>query len=133
VVRCVDSSTERLEFRLYAAAKDRKKAPLTISINGWKLPLHPHPEGGFIGAVRFRTFLLRTCLHPQILPHTPLLIEFFDESEKQLGAWNYHPIMIDHAKKAPRYLVPAKNPEITPPKMHPTQGEGKTLDLLTAV
>ena len=104
-----------------------------ISVNGWKLPLHPHPEGGFIGAIRFRTFLLPTCLHPQVLPHTPLLIEFFDESGKALGAWNYHPIMIDHGKKAPRFLVSASKEDFVPPKVPPTLGEGKTLDLLTAV
>lgn len=134
LVRCVDSSTERLEFRLFASTKERKKSPLTIAVNGWTLPLHPHPEGGFIGAVRFRTFLLPTCLHPQVLPHTPLLIEFFDDSGKQLGAWNYHPIMIDHKKKDPRFLVAAeKETPAIPPKLHPTQGDGKTLDLITAL
>jgi len=132
VVRCVDSSTERLEIRLFASAKERKKAPLVVSINGWTLPLHPHPQGGFIGAVRFRTFLLPTCLHPQVLPHTPLLIEFFEESGKQVGSWHYHPIMIDHGKKAPRYLVPVESTtKATPPKPHPMLVEGKTLDLLT--
>ena len=133
LVRCVDSSTERLEIRLFEPARDRKKPPVTVSVNGWKLPLHPHPEGGFIGAIRFRTFLLPTCLHPQVLPHTPLLIQFLDEAGKHLASWNYYPIMVDHGKE-PRYLIPAeKGQTVAPPKDHPTQGDEKTLDLLTAI
>ncbi|MEI6322506.1 MAG: transglutaminase family protein [bacterium] len=133
LVRCVDSSTERLEVRLFAPSRERSKPPVMISVNGWKLPLHPHPEGGFIGAVRFRTFLLPTCLHPQVMPHTPLLIQFLEESGKLLSSWNYHPIMVDHGKE-PRYLIPAETPRIVvPPKVHPTQRNEKTLDLLTAI
>jgi uncharacterized protein (DUF2126 family) len=137
LVRCVDSSTERLEIRLFAPSKDRKKTPVTILVNGWNLPLHPHPKGGFIGAVRFRTFILPTCLHPQVLPHTPLLIQFFDDSGKNIGSWNYHPIMIDHGKKDPRYLVPVEQNDpktvLSNSKSHPLAGEGFTLDLLTAI
>lgn len=133
LVRCIDSSTERLELRLFSSSKTPSLPPFVIGVNGWKLPLFPHPEGGFVGAVRFRKEILPTCLHPHVLPHTPLLIEFFNGSGKHLGAWHYHPIMVDHGK-SPRYLIPAEKPKLPLlPKDHPTQGDGKSLDLLTAV
>jgi uncharacterized protein (DUF2126 family) len=89
LVRCVDSSTERLE--LHVTGMDD---PEGIRINGHPLPLQPHPEGGWVGGVRFRTIFLPTCLHPQVAPHTPLEIVFLSREGNHLGAWHYlhHPV-----------------------------------------
>lgn len=85
LVRCVDSSTERLEIRILG------KTPLSISINERHLPLVPHHEGGWVGAVRFRTLSLPTCLHPLVEPHIPLEINFHDPASGKRCAWLYHP------------------------------------------
>lgn len=89
LVRCVDSSTERLE--LHVTDWDDQDG---ILINGQTLPVRPHPEGGWVGAVRFRTISLPACLHPQLAPHTPLEIVFRNRDGNHLGAWHYldHPV-----------------------------------------
>jgi uncharacterized protein (DUF2126 family) len=85
LIRCVDSSTERLEIRIHG------KTPLSISINERHLPLAPHHDGGWVGAVRFRTLSLPTCLHPLVEPHTPLEIDLHDPTSGKRCAWLYHP------------------------------------------
>ncbi len=133
LVRCVDSSTERLEIRIFEPlGMDRKSPPFTISINGWKLPLIPYPGsgGGFLGAVRFRNIVLPTSLHPHVPIHTPLLIQVSDDEGGVLSAWNYHPRIVATDKKSP-YLTPVeKSPKRLEPRVYEDQGEGKTLDLL---
>jgi uncharacterized protein (DUF2126 family) len=84
VVRCVDSSTERLELHFGGLAGN-----LRVTVNGLPLPLKPHPEEGVLGAVRFRSVWLPTCLHPQVAPHTPLEIALLDGEEETLGVWHY--------------------------------------------
>jgi uncharacterized protein (DUF2126 family) len=86
LIRCVDSSTERLEIRLQGDV-----SKLRIILNGFPLPLWDHPAGGLVGAVRFRSTLLPTCLHPQVAPHVPLEFEISDEKGIPLGLWHYHP------------------------------------------
>ena len=134
LARCVDSSTERLEIRLFPSSKDDQKSPpFVMTVNGWKLPLIPHPEGkgGFLGAVRLRNLLLPTCLHPHILPQTPLLIQISDDSGKVLGAWNYDPVLLAGAKaKAPLTLAKIDSKPLRP-KVYLNQGDAKTLDLLS--
>ncbi len=132
LVRCVDSSTERLEIRLFPIVEHQKMAPAPIvSINDWKLPLFPHPIAGYVGAVRFRTTLLPTCLHPHVLPHTPLRIQFSDDSGIEQAAWHYHPTTMK-VKESVQPLTPVKKrSQRLHLKSHPTQGEGKTLDLLS--
>ena len=141
LVRCVDSSTERLELRLVPASGNHTATPPVIAVNGWRLPLTPHPSGGFVGAVRFRNILLPACLHPQVLPHTPLLIQFFQDSESLMGEWHYHPV-VGETGKSRRYLVPAKKESgkqagkrmekaRVKPILHPSKGDGRTLDLLS--
>ena len=109
LVRCVDSSTERLEFRIHGETLEEGDQPL-IRVNGWEMPLAPHPGGGFFGTVRFRTILLPTCLHPQVMPHTPL--EFTISDHGDLDVWHYHahpvensgtPLRVTHAGKAGLY------------------------------
>ena len=107
LVRCVDSSTERLELRVFPSTEDTNVTPPpVISVNGWQLPLTPHPAGGFVGAVRFRNILLPSCLQPQVPPHTPLLIQFSKESGSPLGEWHYHPVATKTGKTR-RHLMPA--------------------------
>jgi uncharacterized protein (DUF2126 family) len=86
LVRCVDSSTERLQIHVTGMNE-----PSIIQINGHPLPLRAHPHGGWVGGVRFRTIFLPTCLHPQVAPHTPLEIVFANHEGKHLGVWHYLP------------------------------------------
>jgi uncharacterized protein (DUF2126 family) len=132
LVRCVDSSTERLEMHLLPIMEDQNRARLpSISINGWKLPLFPHPVAGYIGAVRFRTTLLPTCLHPHVPPHTPLLIQFSDDLGVEQAAWHYRPAVMNEEKSTPQLTPQKKQIQRLHLKSHPTQGESKTLDLLS--
>ena len=133
LVRCVDSSTERLEIRIFEpTGTDLKSPPFTISINGWKLPLTPYPisGGGFLGAVRFRNILLPTSLHPHVSIQTPLLIQISDDEGAVLGAWNYHPRIVAADKKSPYLTAAEKSPKRLEPRSYEGQGECKTLDLL---
>ena len=138
IVRCVDSSTERLELRVFPSTQDRNEtSPPVISVNGWKLPLTPHPAGGFVGAVRFRNILFPSCLQPQVMPHTPLEIQFFQDSGVSLGAWHYHPV-VSKTGKARRHLVAATKQSMREsdkkrekPKAHPSKEPVRTLDLLS--
>jgi len=84
VVRCVDSSTERLELHVTGLGE-----PSGIRINGHSLILRPHPVGGWVGGVRYRAILLPNCLHPQIAPHAPLEIVLLDGGGNCLGSWHY--------------------------------------------
>lgn len=102
LVRCVDSSTERVELRLLGLPGDTE-----VRINGHLLPLEPHPDHGFVGGVRFRTVTLPTCLHPQVPPHTPLEIVFLNRAGKQLGAWHYLADPLESEGRI-RRLIPAQ-------------------------
>ena len=90
LVRCVDSSTERLEIHLRGLPES-----IEVTVNGHQLPLWPHPSEGLLGAVRFRTTRLPTSLHPHVAPHTPLEIGMHDGRGDGDGAvrglWSYHP------------------------------------------
>ena len=100
LVRCVDSSTERLEIMVSGPSS------FEITINGYPLPMMPLPGGGSVGGVRFRTILLPTCLHPMVEPHTPLEIIFLKATGEEKGAWDYHPVPVDSAGSK-KYLLPA--------------------------
>ena len=128
LVRCVDSSTERLEIRLFST--DSGSLPPSMLINGSPVKFSPHPEGGFIGGVRFRTILLPTCLHPQVLPHTPLRIQFFDQSGNPLGAWDYHPVGTSEGNASVRLTSVDLSIRRHVLKDHTPRYSGKTLDLL---
>lgn len=124
LVRCVDSSTERLEIRLNNCG-----ASTEVTINGFPLPLWPHPGGGHVGAVRFRTTRLPTCLHPQIEPHVPLELQFIPQ-DGVLRAWNYYPEAVDHGGRMLN-LIPMKKSGFIAKKPGTRLFQGsKTLDLL---
>jgi uncharacterized protein (DUF2126 family) len=100
LVRCVDSSTERLEIRLSG-----KTQQILVFINGLPLPLVPHPDGGVVGAVRCRVLALPTCLHPQIAPHLPLEIHFQDQETDAHGTWHYQTLPVKQGQKLLRLLA----------------------------
>ncbi len=100
LVRCVDSSTERLEIMI------NEPSSCEIMVNGYPLPMMSLPGGGSAGGVRFRTMLLPTCLHPMVSPHTPLELVFFNASGEEVGAWDYHPVPVDSAGSK-KFLLPA--------------------------
>ena len=132
LVRCVDSSTERLELRIHL------KETVAVSFNGHSLPLVDHPEGGWIGAVRFRSISLPTCLHPQVAPQIPLEISFHDPESGERRFWHYHPIPSDQEANRPRgpwgqRLTPRDSPStdtIYPSITDQRSSESLTLDLL---
>ena len=128
-VRCVDSSTERLEIRIVPFAESTEETPRHVRVNGWMVPLQDHPEGGLVGCVRFRTMLLPTCLHPHVMPHTPLEFELFTVSGEISGIWEYHHRALQ-VQGVSRRLLPLKRSSrehrggCQPPQA------GSTLDLL---
>lgn len=126
LVRCVDSSTERLEIRLLGLSQETD-----VLVNGHVLPLESHPEGGFFGGVRFRTAWLPTCLHPQVAPHTPLEFVFLERSGKQLGAWHYLPLPSETEGKK-RRVIPAETSGRPGPNKDPAPTGRRTLDLRAA-
>ncbi len=126
LVRCVDSSTERLEIMINSLGS------LEITVNGHTLPLKPLPGGGMAGGVRFRTILLPTCLHPTMTPHTPLEIVLFDASGEEMGAWDYHPmpVVTGGGKK---FILPSqgkKGERNHPRKIKTEISQNGTLDLM---
>ena len=123
VVRCVDSSTERLELRLIGVPGDTG-----VMINGHSLPLEPHPDAGLIGGVRFRTVRLPTCLHPQITPHTPLEIVFLNRSGNHLGVWHYLPHPVE-SEGVQRRVIPATSDKRRHSQTVPGPSGRRTLDL----
>ena len=139
IVRCVDSSTERLELRLDVSSHEQfDEGQIVFSVNGWKMPLTPHPMGGFFGAVRFRTILLPTCLNPHVMPHTPLLFQMAmakgdgTEPAEILGQWYYSPLPTLTSEVQSQERLVAVTPLMIPGKIQPSQHQGtqKTLDLL---
>jgi uncharacterized protein (DUF2126 family) len=100
LIRCVDSSTERLEIYLRDLPENTE-----VTVNGHQLRLWPHPSDGLLGAVRFRTRRLPTSLHPQVAPHTPLEIGIHDGNGKAHGLWHYHPEGSDARKRVTRVQV----------------------------
>lgn len=128
LVRCVDSSTERLELRINA----EKSCP--VFINGRLLPLVSHPGGGYFGGIRFRTMMLPTCLHPGTAPHVPLEITFLDPQSRESRSWHYHPFLFGQEPDAagPRLTSLEKGairytPAMLSPKLN---GDSVTLDLM---
>ncbi len=75
--RLVDSSTERVEVLVEVPAG---AAPPRVGAVGWEVPLaHLGAEGErdrWIGAVRYRAFVPRPGLHPDLAAHEPLRLYF---------------------------------------------------------
>lgn len=125
LVRCVDSSTERLELHVTDVGEN-----VGILINGHSLPLRPHPAGGWVGGFRFRTMVLPTCLHPHASPDLPLEIVFHRE-ERVLAGWSYSSFPIREGTNR-RYLLPMEKIKNSSPRIHSDLSlapMGKTLDL----
>lgn len=126
LVRCVDSSTERLELAVQG------EKPPSIWINGRPLPLARHHDKRWVGAVRFRTLALPTSLHPLVGPHIPLEILFLDPESGKKCAWHYSPFGFDQEERSTR-LRPLKSSIKGPSvSLSPDQQNGKhiTLDLM---
>jgi uncharacterized protein (DUF2126 family) len=78
--RNVDSSVERLQVKITAAAGDR----YVVLCNGRRVP---HPIGG----VRYRAWQPPSCLHPNIPVHSPLVFDIVDTwSSRSIGGCVYH-------------------------------------------
>ena len=89
-----------------------------------------------MGAVRFRTLALPTCLHPQIAPHFPLEIHFQDQERDSHGTWHYQTLPVKHGQKLQRLTVVKKTHDAgvcyDAGKTTTLSPEGLTLDLLAS-
>jgi uncharacterized protein (DUF2126 family)/transglutaminase-like putative cysteine protease len=86
--RYVDSSLERLQFKVTGLAPDR----YAITCNGAPLPLQPTGTvGEFVAGVRYRAWQPPSALHPTIGVHTPLTFDIVDRwMKRSLGGCQYH-------------------------------------------
>ena len=131
LVRCVDSSTARIEVRIFPD-EGGDSAPPEVMVNGHPLSLKADQRGGYVGAVRFRSTLLPTCLHPQVAPHLPLHILVQESPAHPLASWHYHADPVEW-EGAARHLIPAgKNDAGTMSRQKPSATRRVTLDLRRA-
>ncbi len=86
--RFVDSSVERVQFRVTGLIGDRHQ----LTCNGRVIPLQPTGKvGEFIGAVRYRAWNPPSALHPSIGVHAPLVIDLVDTwMGRSMGGCQYH-------------------------------------------
>jgi uncharacterized protein (DUF2126 family) len=83
VVRCVDSSTERLELHFPSGAR------VAVIVNGRTVPLIDLPDGSACGAFRFRALELPVRLRPDVGSHLPVEIALHDPSSGVRSVWRY--------------------------------------------
>ena len=86
--RYVDSSLERLQFKVLGLAPDR----YAVTCNSVPLPLQPTGTvGEFVAGVRYRAWQPPSALHPTIGVHTPLTFDVVDRwMQRSLGGCQYH-------------------------------------------
>jgi uncharacterized protein (DUF2126 family)/transglutaminase-like putative cysteine protease len=86
--RFVDSSVERVQFRVTGLVGDRH----VLTCNGRVVPLQPTGKvGEFVGAVRYRAWNPPSALHPSIDVHAPLVIDLVDTwMQRSMGGCQYH-------------------------------------------
>ncbi|MEP6873103.1 MAG: transglutaminase family protein, partial [Burkholderiales bacterium] len=86
--RFVDSSVERVQFRVTGLVGDRH----VLTCNGRVIPLQPTGKvGEFVGAVRYRAWNPPSALHPSIDVHAPLVIDLVDTwMSRSMGGCQYH-------------------------------------------
>ncbi len=87
-VRFVDSSVERVQFKVSGLIGDRH----VLTCNGRVVPLQPTGiVGEFVGAVRYRAWNPPSALHPSIDVHAPLTIDLVDTwMNRSMGGCQYH-------------------------------------------
>lgn len=83
VVRCVDSSTERLEIHFPSGSR------VAVTVNGRPVPLISLPDGSVCGAFRFRSLDLPVRLRPDVGSHLPLEIVLHDQLSGSHSVWRY--------------------------------------------
>jgi transglutaminase-like putative cysteine protease len=85
--RLVDDSCDRLQLLVQGDLPSH----LTVTCNGWTLPLAPTPGGALIAGIRFRARHLPAMLHPTIGVQSPLTFDLVDQREgRSLGGCRYH-------------------------------------------
>jgi uncharacterized protein (DUF2126 family)/transglutaminase-like putative cysteine protease len=87
-VRYVDSSLERLQIKARGLIGDR----FAITVNGYRVPLHPTGTNGEgVAGVRYRAWQPPVCLQPTIGSPAPLRFDLYDTwNQRSLGGCTYH-------------------------------------------
>lgn len=118
-VRCVDSSTERLEIHLPVGRR------MAVTVNGRGVPLLDLPDGSASGSFRFRCMDLPVRLRPDIGSHLPLEIMVHDIIKGIRTVWQYD--RPGDTGFAPRVSFLREERQTAP---EVTQAVGELLDLL---
>ncbi|BCR05729.1 hypothetical protein DESUT3_27980 [Desulfuromonas versatilis] len=85
--RPVDSSCERMQVLLRTPEPER----FAVLCNGRRVPLEAVEPDRVVGGIRFKAWPLEEARHPEIAPHTPLVLEVVEiESGRLLGSCRYH-------------------------------------------
>jgi len=86
--RYVDNSLDRLQVLVRGQTGDR----YAVTCNRRGLPLTATGMfGEEVAGVRFRAWLLSSCLHPTIEPHVPLVFDIMDTwTGRSIGGCRYH-------------------------------------------
>jgi uncharacterized protein (DUF2126 family) len=119
VVRCVDSSTERLEIHVSSGSN------VAVTVNGRPVPLITLPDGSTCGAFRFRTLELPVRLRPDVGSHLPLEIVLHDSLSGESSVWRYDRPAAEEFLACAVLLREERCPDATIEK-----GIGELLDLL---
>ena len=119
VVRCVDSSTERLEIHVPSGSD------VAVTVNGRPVPLITLPDGSACGAFRFRTLELPVRLRPDVGSHLPLEIAFHDPLSGVRSVWQYDRPSSEEFSACAVLLREERRPDVTIEKV-----DGELLDLL---
>jgi uncharacterized protein (DUF2126 family)/transglutaminase-like putative cysteine protease len=86
--RYVDSSVERLQFKIFGLTDSRH----IVTCNGRKLPLkNTGVNGEFVAGVRFKAWSPPSSLHPQIGAHSTLVFDIIDTwKNRAIGGCTYY-------------------------------------------
>lgn len=86
--RFVDSSLERIQIKAFGITEGRH----LVTCNGRILPLkNTGIKNEFVAGVRYKAWHPPSALHPNILSHSPLVIDIIDTwKNRSLGGCTYH-------------------------------------------
>jgi uncharacterized protein (DUF2126 family) len=134
--RLVDASSRRIELLI---SHPRSLDAGRLSVNGWRIPLHPAGDRRALAAVRWRAFAPSPGLHCGLPPTDPLILHWELCGERiglELhgwipggGAYEGLPADATEAARRRRERVRSIRPSAAAPPREPPAPKGFTLDL----